>query len=129
MARSSTPEGNDAADVGVRPLFFEGVLTLEVEGYPLTLTGTGRQLVLDVPRVRALRALARSVPRGGVGPEVDLVGALRHHDVDVVLRLRGETIATLGPDADPGTVERLLSLRGIDVDVRGVVRALFKRGG
>ena len=116
--------------MGERPLFFEGALTIEHAGHTLILTGVGRQVVLDVPGVRALRALSASMPRdGAMVKHFDLAGALRHHDLEVVLRLRGETIATLGPDAKPGAIERALSLRGIDVDVRGLIRGLFKRGG
>lgn len=118
----------DTAGVGERPLFFDGTLTLEHAGHTLTLNGTGRRLMLDVPGVKALRALAASVPRtGGGGGLPDLTRALRHHDLEVVLRLRGETVVTLGPDAEPGVIERALSLRGIDVDLRGLVRALFKQ--
>ena len=112
----------------VRPLFFHGAITLEHDGHTLILTGTGREVVLDVPGIRALRALAGSVPRRGGGVVwPDLAGALRHHDLDVVLRLRGETIATIGPDAKPGAIERVLSMQDIDVDVRGLIRGIFKR--
>lgn len=107
----------------LRPLDVEADLTLEVDGEPVRIVGSGRSLVVDAPTRRSARRLLQSGPLADdrAARLADVNGALREAGVGADVRVQGRTVARLGVGARPGTVSRLLRLG--DVEVRPTAAA------
>lgn len=83
-------------------------------------------MAVEFADVGSLKALT-SGP--GDGSQLRVVTEwLQRCDLDVVIQLKGETIATLGRDAAPGAFEKMFSLGAVDIKKHQLIKALFKRG-
>jgi uncharacterized Zn-binding protein involved in type VI secretion len=103
-----------------RPLSVTAELELEVEGHPVTVVGYGDLVVAEASSLRGARALlggATTLPVAEVGP------SLRHADVTVDVRVRGVSVARLGPETDAGLVSRLIGVPDATVSLGGVALA------
>jgi voltage-gated potassium channel Kch len=92
-------------------------LELEVEGHPVTVVGYGDLVVVEASSLRAAVALLRgatTLPVAEVGP------SLRHADVTVDVRVRGVSVARLGPEVDGGLLGRAFGVPDAALSVGGV---------
>lgn len=111
--------------MNLEPLDIQADLTLTVDGEPVAIKGEGGHVVVALPSVQAGRALFRwpgardSVPR--------LSEMLRDADVTMDVRMRGESVATLGAGAKPRTWNRLLHIGPVNVRPTAAVRAARKQ--
>ncbi|MEM6460107.1 MAG: hypothetical protein AAF710_12030 [Planctomycetota bacterium] len=109
-----------------RPLDVTGRLTVETDGHQIAVDASGDTVVVDVPDAATLKTLLKS-PRGDRDSFNALTTALERHDLSVEVRVAGQTVATLGSAAEPGVVERVLSLKSADVNVRQLFKAWLRR--
>ena len=87
-----------------RPLDVDADLTLTVEGAEIDVVGYGDLVVVDAASFAALRALRRdATPAVGVVPDVG---------VTVDVRVRGVSVARLGPGVPSGLFSRLVGVDG-----------------
>lgn len=112
-----------------RPLSVTAELQLEVDGHSVTVVGYGDLVVVEASSLAGARALldgATTLPVAEVGP------SLRHADVTVDVRVRGASVARLGPEADAGLLSRSVGIPDAEVSLGGVVlaglRYLSRRG-
>jgi hypothetical protein len=105
----------------------EADLTLSVDGAAVTVRGYGDRVVVEAPSLSALRSVGdvlRDLPAGGRGAVADVVGRA---DVAVDVRVRGASVARLGPGARAGALSRLAGVDPARVSVGGVVLAALRR--
>lgn len=107
------------------PLDIQADLTLTVNGEPVAIKGEGRRVVVALPSVQAGRALFRWPGARENVPQVSEM--LRDADVTMDVRMRGESVATLGAGAEPRTWNRLLNLGPVNVRPAAAVRAARKQ--
>mgnify|MGYP006270508995 CR=1 FL=1 len=103
-----------------RPLSVTAELQLEVEGHPVTVVGYGDLVVVEASSLAGARALldgATTLPVAEVGP------SLRHADVTVDVRVRGASVARLGPAAEAGLLSRAVGVPDAEVSLGGVTLA------
>jgi hypothetical protein len=105
----------------------DGTLTLESEGHTVTVEGSGRRVVVDVDDLSVLRTLLQQKPSNHAAGQLDAF--LRDADLDVEVRCKGHPIARLGTEADPGWIEKMFQIKGIDVHARGLLKSLFGKRG
>jgi hypothetical protein len=122
----TTPPATDMA----LPLEVLADLQLAVDGEDIDIRGTGDRIVVDLSSLRAGRRLLASGPfasaqrartTGRVHEALDIAG------LTVEVRLRGDPVARLGAEAQPGTIGRLLNLDGIEVRPTQPLRAVLRR--
>lgn len=116
---------NNSPDPSARPLHLSGSLRIETGEQSFDVVAQGEQVVVDLPSIGVLKSLMQG--RGDREQFNQITAMLDRHDVDVVIQLKGQTIATLGKSAEPGAMEKLLSLEGVDVRFRELAKAWFKR--
>jgi len=107
------------------PVDIHGTVRVETDGQSFDVIAQGGQVVIDLPSAGVLKSLVR-----GPGERSHfnaVTSLLQRHDVEVVIQLKGQTIATLGRSAEPGAVEKAFRLHGVDVKFRDLAKALFKR--
>jgi hypothetical protein len=109
-----------------RRLGVEADLDLTVEGHPVHVAGYGDLLVVDAPSFSALRALRRGLDALPDPLASAVLGGPGLPPVDV--RVRGVSVARIGPDTDPGPAAALLGTAPARPSLGGVVRALLRRG-
>ncbi|MEM6854523.1 MAG: hypothetical protein AAF593_08960 [Planctomycetota bacterium] len=108
-----------------QPLNINGTLRVEADGQAFDVRAEDNRVVVDLPSVGVLKAL---LPVGGQPSRVNaLTSRLNQHDLEVVVQLKGQTIATLGRSAEPGAFEKLFNLEGLDLKFRELAKAWFKR--
>ncbi|MEM9883507.1 MAG: hypothetical protein AAF800_11365 [Planctomycetota bacterium] len=109
-----------------RPLDVTGRLTVETDGHRIAVEASGESVVVDVPDAATLKTLLKN-PQGDRDTFNALTTTLDRHDLSVEIRVAGQTVATLGSAAEPGVVERVLSLKSADVNVRQLFKAWLSR--
>lgn len=116
-------------DSMARPLEVLADLRLAVDGEDIDIRGTGDQIVVDLPSLRAGRRLLTSGPfaTGRARTTDQLHEALRVTGLSVEVRLRGDPIARMGAGARPGPLGRLLHLDGIELRPARPLRAAVQR--
>ena len=90
-----------------RLLSVEADLTATVDGQEVEIDGYGDRVVVSFPSFRIARRTSE-----GAG-------------VDVDVRIRGASVARLGPGVRAGLISRLVGAAPARVSVIGVLRALF----
>lgn len=103
------------------PLDVDADLTVETDDWTGTVRGHGDLVVVDVPSLSAARSLARTA-----APMADPVADA---GVTVDLRVRGVSVATVGPDVDPGLLSRVLGLAPARVRPGGLLFAFTPSRG
>jgi hypothetical protein len=112
------------------PLEVLADLQLVVDGEDIDIRGTGDRIVVDLSSLRAGRRLLASGPfasaqrartTGRIHEALDISG------LTVEVRLRGDPVARLGAEAQPGAVGRLLNLNGIEVHPIRPLQAVLHR--
>ena len=112
------------------PLEVLADLQLAVDGEDIDIRGTGDRIVVDLSSLRAGRRLLASGPfaRGQRARTTGRIHeALHIAGLTVEVRLRGDPVARLGADAEPGAVGRFLNLDGIEVRPAKPLRAALRR--
>lgn len=103
-------------------------LELDEEAASGTLRGYGHLVVLSLPSVAAVRAFGRAVSMASRGP-TRLPRAFRRADLTVDVRVRGVSVARVGPGAADGPLSRLASDRlGVDTSLSlgGLFRSFLR---
>lgn len=112
------------------PLEVLADLQLVVDGEDIDIRGTGDRIVVDLSSLRAGRRLLASGPFTS-GQRARTTGriheALGIAGLTVEVRLRGDPIARLGAEAQPGAFGRLLNLDGIELRPTRPVKAVLRR--
>lgn len=92
------------------PLDIYADLSLEVDGEPIHVTGTGERVVVDLPRLRTGRKLLASSPfrRRLWQGLADADAYLRRAGVTLDVHLRGRRLGSLGVEGRRGGIARLL---------------------
>jgi len=113
-----------------RPLSVLADLTLAIDEEDIAIRGEGDRVIVDLPSLKAGRALFQAGPFSQDGRRAGLATMnvfLRETDLTIDVQYAGETVVRLGAEAKPNAVARLLNLG--DVEVRPVksVRAAFRR--
>ncbi|WP_232797892.1 hypothetical protein [Salinibacter altiplanensis] len=112
------------------PLEVLADLQLAVDGEDIDIRGTGDRIVVDLPSLRAGRRLLASGPFAS-GQRARTTGrvheALHISGLTVEVRLRGDPVARLGADAQPGAVGRFLNLDGVELQPVRPLRAALRR--
>jgi hypothetical protein len=106
---------------GGRSLDVVAELELTVEGQSVQVVGYGDLVVVEAPTLGAALSLLRGT---ATLPTAEVGAGLRDADVTVDVRVRGVSVATLGPDADPGPLDRRLA-DGADVSLGGALLAVL----
>ena len=99
------------------PLDIDADLDLQVDGETVRVRGTGPQVVVELPSLRAGAALMRSGPfQTRRRARLDLIDRLlRRAGLTAEVRLSGALLARLGTGSRPGAVARLLRLGALEV--------------
>ncbi|MFP4321674.1 MAG: hypothetical protein ACLFTK_04405 [Anaerolineales bacterium] len=105
-------------------------LTLTINDEVVVIQGDGDTLVVDLPSVRAVRALVQPIRqyaplRAGARRLAQGWGMT---GVQVLVRLQGQPIATLAPGAG-GWFARQLGYPALDIQPVGLFRALVRGKG
>ncbi|MEM1108162.1 MAG: hypothetical protein AAGH99_05660 [Planctomycetota bacterium] len=109
----------------VRPLHVSGTVNVEADGHAFTVEAQGERIAIDLPSVAAMRSLLQNP--GDKNLLNLLTGQLQQNDLDLVIQLKGQPVATLGKSADPGAFEKVFKLEGVDISFRDLARVWFKR--
>lgn len=102
-----------------------GSVRVESGGLGFTVRAQAERIAVELPDVATLKTLLSGA--GDIGQLRFIAGLLERYDMDVVIQLKGETIATLGRGAEPGAFENMFALGAVDVKKRQLIKALFKR--
>jgi hypothetical protein len=105
-----------------RLLSVEADLTATVDGQEVSVDGYGDRVVVSFPTFRAARRALDGVEALPV--PFDSLDAAADAGVDVDVRVRGASVARLGPGVRPGPLSRLVGAAPARVSVVGVLRAL-----
>jgi hypothetical protein len=97
-----------------RKLDVHADLSVSVDGDDFTVRGTGREVTIEVPSLRAGRKLLNT-PLSGQAQTRRVHEALRQAGVTARVVLNGATIARIGADAQPGAATKLLRLGQAEV--------------
>jgi hypothetical protein len=108
-----------------RPLHLDGKLHLTCGNKTLQVDARGDHVVVDVDSLGTLRELMDQRPSDDAADHLSQF--LQRAEVNVEIRCDGHAIARLGPDADPGWLEKMLQIKGIDVSARGLLKSLFRK--
>lgn len=109
-----------------RPLFVDADLDLSVDGHPVRIHGTGREVVVEVDRAQTAWRLFRA-HRPGADAVRSLTDLLHHHDVDVEVHVAGRPVGRMGATAEPGRLSRALGVP-VEIDRPVVPRGAFWAG-
>jgi hypothetical protein len=103
-----------------RALDVDADLTLTVDGAAVSIQGYGDLVVVSAPSLSVLRTLART---GAPPLGVHLLDHLRDADVTLDVRVRGRSVARMGPGVDPGPLSRALGADPARVSLGGLLLA------
>ena len=106
-----------------RLLSVEADLTATVDGQEVEIDGYGDRVVVSFPRFRIARRTREGVETLPI--PFDSFEAAADAGVDVDVRIRGASVARLGPGVRAGLISRLVGAAPARVSVIGVIRALF----
>ncbi|MEL7087387.1 MAG: hypothetical protein AAGL98_02920 [Planctomycetota bacterium] len=108
------------------PIEINGSVRIESGEQKFIVRAEGGHVVIAIPDVGTLKTLLASP---GDSEQLNFVtDLLKRYDLDVTIELKGEIIAKLGSNAEPGAFEKMFSLGAVDVKKRQLIKALFKRG-
>lgn len=105
-----------------RRLAVEADLDVTVEDHLVRVAGYGDLLVVDAPSFAAARALRRGADALPFSPD-----RVADAGLPIDVRVRGVSVARIGPDVDPGPIADLLGVAPARPSLGGVVRALLRR--
>lgn len=105
-----------------RLLSVEADLTATVDGQAVEIDGYGDRVVLSFPTVAAARRARESIDALPV--PFDSLAAAAEVGVDVDIRIRGASVARLGPDVRAGPLSKLVGAAPARVSLVGLLRAL-----
>jgi hypothetical protein len=111
----------------VTELDVDADLTVAVDGEGVAVRGYGDRVVVEAPSLAALRSVGdvlADLPAGGRGALSEVLGRA---DVTVDVRVRGLSVARLGPDVRAGPLSRLAGVAPARVSLGGVVLAALRR--
>ena len=108
-----------------RPLSIQGQLTLRSDGHAFKVRGEGKRIVIEASDLTALKSLLSQRPSNDQAGGLNQF--LRRADLDVQIICRGQPIARLGPAAEPGWLEKMFQIKGVDVSARGLIKSLFSK--
>ena len=119
----SPPRGRDTllAGLPVAPVDVTGRLTVTCEGRAMEVTATGRKIVVNAPDFASLQTLLKQRPPSS--SERGLADVLERLDVDIEIHCKGNFIARVGADAQPGWIEKMLQIKGVDISARGLFKS------
>jgi len=103
-----------------RALDVDADLTLAVDDETVSIRGYGDLVVVAAPSLAAVRTLARSRP---LLDDLHLLDHLHDADVTVDVRVRGRSVARVGPGVDPGPLSRALGVDPARVSPGGLLLA------
>lgn len=99
-------------------------LEVSVEGATADIRTVDGALVVDTRSLPDAYRLVRAIRRGPDGP----VALVRRSGLPTEVRIRGETVAVVGPQASPGRLSRLLGVGGLELRPRRILAAGLGRG-
>jgi hypothetical protein len=105
-----------------RLLSVEADLTATVDGQEVSVDGYGDRVVVSFPTFAAARRALDGVEALPV--PFDSLDAAGEAGLDVDVRIRGASVARLGPGVRAGPLSRLVGAAPARVSVVGVLRAL-----
>ncbi len=108
------------------PIDIHGTVRVENDGSAFDVIADGDRVTVDLPDVATLKKLLDGP--GDRGQLRLVAGLLQRYAMGVEIKLKGQTIASLGRDAEPGAFEKMFSLGAVDVNKRQLIKALFSRG-
>jgi hypothetical protein len=106
-----------------------GAVDAEVDDGSGSVRGYGDLVVVSLPSVGAARRLARAVAAAEAAEGARIPEAFERADLSVDVRVRGVSVARVGPAARAGALGRRLSERlgvAASVSLGGVLRSLFR---
>ena len=103
-----------------RALDVDADLTLTVDGAAVSIRGYGDLVVVSGPSLSVLRTLART---GAPPLDAHLLDHLQDADVTLDVRVRGRSVARIGPGIDPGPLSRALGASPARVSLGGLLLA------
>lgn len=106
-----------------RELSIEADLTLTVPAGDVRIRGYGDLIVVEAPSLAAARDLFDGT---ATLPLDRLTGGIDDAAVDVDVRVRGRSVARVGPGVDPGPLSRLVGAAPARVSGGGVVLAALR---
>ncbi|MEM1056930.1 MAG: hypothetical protein AAGI52_15515 [Bacteroidota bacterium] len=106
-----------------RPLFVDADLRLTVDGAPVRITGSGRDITVDVDRAQTAWRLFRA-HRPGADAVRSITDLLDTHDVDVEVQVGGRPVGRVGATAEPGRLSRALGVP-VQIQPTPVMRGAF----
>ncbi|MEM6326261.1 MAG: hypothetical protein AAF791_04000 [Bacteroidota bacterium] len=109
-----------------RRLSIDADLDLTVDGHPIRVRGTGREVIVDVDRPQTAWRLFRA-HRPGADAVRSVTDLLREADVDVKVQVGGRPVGTVGATAASGRLSRTLGVP-IQIDRPRVPRTALWAG-
>ncbi len=108
-----------------RLLSVKADLTATVDGQEVSIDGYGDRVVVSFPTLAAARTARDGLTTlEPLSLPFDSFDAAAEAGVDVDVRVRGASVARLGPGVDPGPLSRLVGAAPARVSLVGVLRAL-----
>lgn len=106
-------------------LSVEADLTATVDGQAVSIDGYGDRVVVSFPTFAAARTARDGLTTLESLPlPFDSLDAAAEAGVDVDVRVRGASVARMGPGVEAGPLSRLVGAAPARVSVVGVLRAL-----
>ncbi|MFB6167439.1 MAG: hypothetical protein ABEJ43_01175 [Haloferacaceae archaeon] len=105
-----------------RLLSVEADLTATVDGQEVRVEGYGDRVIVSFPTFAAARRARETVDELPV--PFDSLDAAAEAGIDVDVRIRGASVARLGPGVRAGPLSRLVGAAPARVSVVGALRAL-----
>ncbi len=107
------------------PIDVHGQLSITCEGHALDVVADGGKITVNAPDFASLQLLLKQRPPADA--EAGLGRVLDQLDVDIEIHCKGNFIARVGANADPGWIEKMLQIKGVDISARGLFKSLFKK--
>ena len=134
MGKPGEDPATGAVGLRLRPIAVQGRLTITRGEHRLEVSATGDKIVVDAADFDTLQMLLKLRPPGetdGGGDTADgnrgkLQHLLKQTNLDLEVRCQGDLIARIGADAEPGWLEKVLQIKGVDISARGLIKSWFK---
>jgi hypothetical protein len=109
-----------------RELSVEADLTLTVPAGEIRVRGYGDVVVVEAPSLAAARDLFDGT---ATLPLDRLTGEIESAAVDIDIRVRGRSVARIGPDVSPGPLSRAVGAAPARISVGGAILAALRALG
>lgn len=112
------------------PLSVLADLRLSIDGEDLSIHGDGERIVVQAPRLRAVRRLLTSGPLAMGDTQQSatrLSEALSLAGLTLEVRVQGDLIARIGADATPNAIGRMLQVGPIEARPAQTLRSVARR--